>query len=73
MNEGTNTIGAKIRRLRLERGWSVADLAARSGYTRQGIDLIEKRKTGVSRPGQLAIAAALGVDVGTLHKRGRAA
>jgi len=53
-------VGRAVRRLRMSKGWSQAELARRSGYTRQAISLIEQGAVSVSGPGRVALASALG-------------
>ncbi|HEV7643156.1 MAG TPA: P-loop NTPase fold protein [Pyrinomonadaceae bacterium] len=59
---GDRVFGSRIKKLRLERGWSQKDLAARAGLSASSISKIE---TGMVRAGQsniILLAAALGVQ-----------
>ena len=59
-------VGEQIRRLRLMRGWTQADLAERAELTVEGVSRIE-RGARAARVGTLrALARALGVSVGAL-------
>lgn len=65
--------GANVRRLRLARGWSQAELAEKAGLSRQGLGNLE---TGLSRsPDEetaAALAKAFGVKVAQLFEEGGA-
>jgi transcriptional regulator with XRE-family HTH domain len=61
-------LSARLRRLRLSRGWSQAELARRAGLASQTVCLLESGRRG-ARPGArvlMALAAALGVEAGEL-------
>lgn len=60
------TIGDRIRILRIEKGWSQAELAAASGLNRNSIYKYEKNESMPRMPKVKAIAEALGVSVDTL-------
>ncbi len=54
--------------LRTERGWSQEELAERAGVDRQSVGRIELSSRGLSIDAYLAIAGALGVPMGRLHR-----
>jgi transcriptional regulator with XRE-family HTH domain len=54
-------LGARVLRHRTRADLTQDELAARCGYTRQMISMIERGLTAVSGPGLLALSAALGV------------
>jgi transcriptional regulator with XRE-family HTH domain len=58
------TIGERIRKARLQRGWSGAELAKRAGYkTQSGISNLENRSTGSGGHKVAHIAKVLGVPL----------
>lgn len=60
------TIGDRIRILRIEKGWSQAELAAACGLNRNSIYKYEKNESMPRMPKVRAIAEALGVPMDTL-------
>lgn len=55
-------IGARLRELREERGWSVAELAREAGVDRNSISQVEKgASTAPSFPNGVRLAIALGI------------
>lgn len=62
MEEQTESLGARIRRLRHERGLSQAELASEIGVSKGQVQLVEAGVTVTPRPGRLQrYAQALGV------------
>ncbi|WP_329598731.1 helix-turn-helix domain-containing protein [Streptomyces pseudovenezuelae] len=59
-------IGLQIRRLREERGYSLEQLAERSGLSFRGLIYIEHGRRNLSVLTLLGIAAGLGVEPGRL-------
>jgi len=59
-------IGIVIRDLRLSRGWTQADLAAKAGVTQAAISLIETGRRGKTLSSLQSIALALGQRLGDL-------
>lgn len=75
MSEGGDGAGiiAKIEELRIERGWSQAQLSERAGLGKGAVNDLANNPDRKPRPQTLAaIAAALGVDVDFLEGRARA-
>lgn len=58
--------GRRLRELRTEREMSGSELAKAAGVTRQHIQRIETGQTAVSDAVRIAIANALGVQVGDI-------
>lgn len=58
--------GAQIKALRTKRGWSLADLAARTGLTRQAIHRLEHGAMGSPLSRYEEIAKALDVPLSAL-------
>ena len=56
-------IGAKVARARSERGWSLAQLAQRSGLSAAAVHKIEKSGMTPTIASLMKIAAALGSDL----------
>lgn len=57
------TFGNRLRQARLARNWSMTDLAAKSGVTRQNISLLERDPNRRPKDNTMnALAAALEVD-----------
>lgn len=59
-------IGARIRRVRLARGMTQAQLGGRSGRTHSMVSLWEKAENGMSALAAVSVAGALAVPVGWL-------
>jgi len=59
-------IGRNIRRLRLARGWSQEEFAARSGVHRTYVGSVERGERNVTVDTLERLAAALAVEIGSL-------
>ena len=59
-------IGEKLKRLRLQKGMTKAELARRTGLTRQTLSHIEHNVTEPHRSTRLMLSEALGVPAGEL-------
>lgn len=60
-----------VRRRRLERGWSQADLAERIGVTRLTVISIEKERYDPSLPVAFELAAAFECSIESIFEPGR--
>lgn len=68
-SEATNRrLGTEIRRIRLERGLTLGDIAADTGLSTSMLSMLERGKTGVSVGSLVAVASALGVAIGDLFQ-----
>lgn len=61
-------IGARIKRLRLARGWNQEDLASRTGLHRNSIARMEHNAQGLSIDAYLVVADALGMPLWRLFR-----
>lgn len=61
-------LGCRIRRLRLERGWSIRELSRRSGHSLGPLSKAENDEVRPSLDAFAAIAAALGVTMDELYR-----
>ena len=52
-----------VKRARLQKGWTLTELSARSGLDRHTIGLIEEERRSPSAPTVARLAAALGLPV----------
>lgn len=69
VSEVTNRrLGAEIRRLRLNQGMTLLDIATETGLSASMLSMLERGKTGVSVGSLVAVASALGVTVGDLFQ-----
>ena len=59
-------VGARIQRLREDKGWKQSDLARRAGFDQGFISHVESGKKTMSLEGLVRIAAALGLTPATL-------
>jgi transcriptional regulator with XRE-family HTH domain len=57
------SLGLRVRQLRLERGWSQSELAARVGIHRNYVRSIENGQRNISVRNLFALAEGLGVHV----------
>lgn len=72
-SEVTNRrLGAEIRRIRMDRGLTLVDIAADTGLSASMLSMLERGKTGVSIGSLVAVASALGVAVGDLFQPSKA-
>ncbi|MDG4669278.1 cupin domain-containing protein [Mycobacterium sp. 236(2023)] len=68
-SETTNRkLGAEIRRIRMERGLTLVDIAEDTGLSASMLSMLERGKTGVSIGSLVAVASALDVAVGELFQ-----
>lgn len=58
--------GTRVREERLARGWSVRDLAKATGVSRATLYRVESASRSTTLDAALAIAEALGTDLGAL-------
>ncbi|ORB27772.1 transcriptional regulator, XRE family [Natranaerobius thermophilus JW/NM-WN-LF] [Mycolicibacterium parafortuitum] len=66
-SEMTNRrLGAEIRRIRMESGLTLVDIAAATGLSASMLSMLERGKTGVSVGSLVAVASALDVAIGDL-------
>jgi transcriptional regulator with XRE-family HTH domain len=63
MDDGTETVGARIRAARLARGLTQADLAVSVGVSRSAVAQWETERSGQVRGNLTRIASVLGVSV----------
>ncbi|MBB2990296.1 transcriptional regulator with XRE-family HTH domain [Mycolicibacterium iranicum] len=71
-SEATNRkLGAEIRRIRMEQGLTLVDIAANTGLSASMLSMLERGKTGVSVGSLVAVASALGVAIGDLFQPNR--
>ncbi len=68
----SRTIAQQVRSLRAERGWSLDELASRSGVSRSAISLIERAESSPTAVVLDRLAAALGVALTVLVSPARA-
>ncbi|TIO09261.1 XRE family transcriptional regulator [Mesorhizobium sp.] len=68
-NDISSTIGRRIRSERALRGWSLAELADRSGVSKAMLSTIERGKTSPTAALLVRIAAAFGMTLSTLIAR----
>ena len=61
MSAGVPELGAAIRRLRIERGWTLADLAFRAGMSVASLSEVERGVKDTSLAKLRAIAGAFGM------------
>lgn len=61
-------LGAEVRRIRLQQGMTLVDIAAETGLSASMLSMLERGKTGVSVGSLVALASALGVGVGDLFQ-----
>jgi transcriptional regulator with XRE-family HTH domain len=61
-------LGAEIRRIRMERGLTLVDIAEDTGLSASMLSMLERGKTGVSIGSLVAVASALDVAVGELFQ-----
>lgn len=67
----TDGIGAKVRRLRLERGWTQQELADEAGLTSMTVSNVERTSRGIPRLETVGkLARALGVSFSDLLGEG---
>lgn len=64
--EQAKAMGERVAKQRAKRGWSQEQLAAHTGHHRTYLGRLEAGKTDPTLTSILRIAAALGVDAGTL-------
>jgi transcriptional regulator with XRE-family HTH domain len=62
--------GVKLRELRLDAGLSQQELAERAGITREAVSMMETGKRSPYPRTMRQLAAALGVSVADIRKRG---
>lgn len=62
----TKSLGAKIRRARMESGLTLVDVSASTGLSVSMLSMLERGKSGVSIGSLVAVASALGIAVGDL-------
>ncbi|GAA1672196.1 transcriptional regulator [Mycolicibacterium murale] len=60
------SLGARIRRARLDSGLTLVDVSAATGLSVSMLSMLERGKSGVSIGSLVAVASALGVAVGDL-------
>jgi transcriptional regulator with XRE-family HTH domain len=68
-NDISATIGRRIHRERLVRGWSLAELAQRSSVSKAMLSTIERGKTSPTAALLVRVAAAFGMTLSTLIAR----
>lgn len=66
----TRRLGLQVRRVRVEKGLTLVDIAAATGLSVSMLSMLERGKTGVSVGSLVAVASALGVAVGELFHPG---
>src|SRR5258708_22164062 len=66
MTEGLRALGPRIRRARLQRGLSLAQLSALSGFSPSFLSLVERNRTSPSLTSLTKLAEALNVSVSSL-------
>ncbi|WP_197420092.1 cupin domain-containing protein [Mycobacterium sp. NAZ190054] len=72
-SEATNLkLGTEIRRIRLQRGLTLVDIATETGLSASMLSMLERGKTGVSVGSLVAVASALGVAVSDLFHPSKA-
>jgi len=59
-------LGEKLKSVRLEKKWKLAELASRTGFTISTLSKMERGKISLSYDKLATISMALGVDIGTL-------
>lgn len=64
--DDTTRVGRTIESLRVEKGWSLEDLASRASMSRQGVHMIEQGIRTGRLPTLRKIAEALGVSLGEI-------
>lgn len=68
-SEVTNRrLGAEIRRIRMQKGMTLGDIAAETGLSTSMLSMLERGKTGMSVGSLVAVASSLGVTVGDLFQ-----
>jgi transcriptional regulator with XRE-family HTH domain len=65
-NSVTQELGSEIRRVRAQRGLTLTDLSETTGLSVSMLSMLERGKTGVSVGSVVAVASALGIQVGEL-------
>ena len=63
-------IGAEVRRLRIEAGWSQADLGHRAGMREETVQRIEVDKTSPHRGTRRLLALAFGLEIDAFERGG---
>jgi transcriptional regulator with XRE-family HTH domain len=61
-------VGARIRNLRIKKGWSQEELAARCGLHRSHMGEIERGQTNMTMSTLIAVVQTLEVSAATLFK-----
>lgn len=63
LNESTGAFANRVQEARLRKGWTMSQLAARAGITRQNVSLIERQRGQRPKDRTMdALAKALEVD-----------
>ncbi|MFC3228622.1 helix-turn-helix domain-containing protein [Marinibaculum pumilum] len=60
-------IGARLRRLRRDRGWTLADVAARTGLAVSTLSKVERGRMSLAYDKFASLAATLGLDIADLY------
>lgn len=66
MKEGLHTLGPRIRRARLQRGLSLAQLSTLSGFSPSFLSLVERNRTSPSLTSLTKLAEALNISASSL-------
>src|SRR5260370_17134727 len=66
MTEGLRSLGPRIRRARLQRGLSLAQLSALSGFSPSFLSLVERNRTSPSLTSLTKLAEALNISASSL-------
>jgi transcriptional regulator with XRE-family HTH domain len=66
MTEGLRSLGPRIRRARLQRGLSLAQLSALSGFSPSFLSLVERNRTSPSLTSLTKLAEALSISASSL-------
>lgn len=68
MSAGVPELGAAVRRLRLARGWTLAELAGRVGMSVASLSEVERGRKDTTLAKTRALAAAFGMEHSALWR-----